>query len=169
MLHKFSWTRVIDERFSQQLFLTKNVIKKFLKIVSVASYVYNLRGQKFINNATKWSFLEPNACVHRWSSSMNVFGTWINALIPRRFAPRKIITDLKILVNAIFGVIFKHCVHPQKIVLGGGGRQVCKWLEKSPKNEAVLPDDKCIQESPHPHHKGSKWFFCHHHHRHFLW
>ena len=27
--------------------------------------------------------------VHRWSSSMNVFGTWINALIPRRFAPRK--------------------------------------------------------------------------------
>ena len=38
--------------------------------------------------------------------------------------------------------------------------------KRSPKNEAVLPDDKCIKESPH--HKGSKWFFCHHHHRHFL-
>lgn len=33
---------------------------------------------------------------------------------------------------------------PKKIVLGGGARQV-QVIGKSPKNEAVLPDDKCIK------------------------
>ena len=45
-------------------------------------------GIKLISKLLPFLIVGTNKNVHRWSSSMNIFGTWINALISRRFAPR---------------------------------------------------------------------------------